>query len=439
MPMNTYSKDIHPLPLWGAISRPANRMSKINRSIINSLLFQSISGIVICAVLPAIIRWGQVLLQEPSPGQIASIMGTAIAYVLGLLIIRRLTDFPGGQATSYIIPGFIGSFALLVTIMFFWRIEFTRYQILIGFILSVGWSYGLFLLIRRSQLLHLNVIPFGSYSTLIEEKGPRWHILDKPDFSSLYGRAVVADLRADIPAEWERFLAQCALESVPVYHVKQVAESLTGRVQIEHLSENNLGSLLPSPNYLKVKRIVDIAGAACALPILLPMMLLLSLAIRLDSPGPALFRQVRMGYRGKTFTMYKFRSMHQSNDWQGYTQDGDPRITRIGRLIRKNRIDELPQIINILRGEMSWIGPRPEAIELSEWYEREIPFYSYRHIVRPGISGWAQVQQGFVAEVDEVAHKLHYDFYYIKHFSAWLDLLLLLKTIRTVLTGFGAR
>lgn len=437
--MNTYSKDIQSTSSQVTISGPASRMSRISRSIINSLLFQSVSGIVICALLPAIIRWGQVLLEEPSPGQIASIMGTAIAYVLGLLIIRRLTDFPGGQATSYIIPGFIGSFALLVAIMFFWRIEFTRYQILIGLILSVGWSYGLFLLARRSQVLHLNVIPFGSYSTLIEEKGPRWHILDKPDFSGLHGRAVVADLRADIPAEWERFLAQCALEGVPVYHVKQVAESLTGRVQIEHLSENNLGSLLPSANYLKIKRVVDIAGAICALPVLLPLMLLLCLAIRLDSPGPALFRQVRMGYRGKTFTMYKFRSMHQSDDWQGYTQDGDPRITRMGRLIRKNRIDELPQIINILRGEMSWIGPRPEAIELSEWYEREIPFYSYRHIVRPGISGWAQVQQGFVAEVDEVAHKLHYDFYYIKHFSAWLDLLLLLKTIRTVLTGFGAR
>lgn len=438
--MSTYTKDVQSrAPSQTAASRSQGRMSKLGKNIINSILFQSLSGMVVCALLPAIIRWGDILFKELSPGQLASILGSAIAYVLGLITIRRLTDFPGGQATSYIIPAFIGSFALLVTIMFFWRIEFTRYQILLGLILSIGWSYGLFLLIRRSQVLHLNVVPFGSYSTLIEEKGPRWHILEKPEFGKLNGRAVVADLRADIPAEWERFLAQCALEGIPVYHVKQVGESLTGRVQIEHLSENNLGSLLPSANYLKIKRVVDVLAALCILPVLAPFMLFLGLAIRLDSPGPVLFRQVRMGYRGKTFTMYKFRSMLQSDDWQGYTQDKDPRITRIGRLIRNNRIDELPQIINILRGEMSWIGPRPEAIELSEWYQREIPFYSYRHIVRPGISGWAQVQQGFVAEVHEVAHKLHYDFYYIKHFSAWLDLLLLLKTIRTVITGFGAR
>ena len=371
--------------------------------------------------------------------EIASILGAAIAYSLGLLIIRRLTDFPGVQATSYIVPSFIGSFALLVAIMFFWRIEFTRYQIIIGLLLAIGWAYVLFLAMRRSQLLHLNVIPFGNFSVLMKEKGALWHLMEEPEFNQLRGQAVVADLRADIPAEWERFLAQCALKSIPVYHIKQIAESLTGRVQIEHLSENNLGSLLPSTGYLQIKAILDITMALMVLPVLVPCMLFLGLAIRLTSPGPALFRQTRMGYRGETFTMYKFRSMRQSDDWQGYTQEDDPRITSIGRVIRKYRIDELPQIINILRGEMSWIGPRPEALELSEWYDREIPFYSYRHIVRPGISGWAQVQQGSVAEVDDVAHKLHYDFYYIKHFSAWLDLLLVLKTVKTVLTGFGAR
>ncbi len=122
-----------------------------------------------------------------------------------------------------------------------------------------------------------------------------------------------------------------------------------------------------------------------------------------------------------------------------FTADNDPRITRVGRVLRKYRIDELPQIINILAGEMSWIGPRPEAVELSQWYEREVPFYVYRHIVRPGITGWAQVNQGNVAEVEAATYKLHYDFYYIKHFSPWLDVLITAKTIRTVLTGFGSK
>jgi lipopolysaccharide/colanic/teichoic acid biosynthesis glycosyltransferase len=174
-------------------------------------------------------------------------------------------------------------------------------------------------------------------------------------------------------------------------------------------------------------------------------MVLTGLAIRLDSPGPVLFQQERIGYRGKTFTMFKFRSMaheERSSDdprlW-AVTQDEDRRVTRVGRFLRHYRIDELPQIINILRGEMSWIGPRPEAVPLSAWYEKELPFYRYRHIVRPGITGWAQVTQGHVAAVDDVLWKLHYDFYYIKNFSFWVDVLIVARTIRTILTGFGAR
>ncbi|HTG37985.1 sugar transferase, partial [Sphingomonas sp.] len=114
-------------------------------------------------------------------------------------------------------------------------------------------------------------------------------------------------------------------------------------------------------------------------------------------------------------------------------------VTRIGRFLRQSRIDELPQLINVLKGEMSWIGPRPEASVLSQWYESKIPFYRYRHIVRPGITGWAQVHQGHVANVDEVTEKLHYDFYYIKQFSLWIDLIIVGRTIRTMMTGFGAR
>jgi lipopolysaccharide/colanic/teichoic acid biosynthesis glycosyltransferase len=121
------------------------------------------------------------------------------------------------------------------------------------------------------------------------------------------------------------------------------------------------------------------------------------------------------------------------------TRANDQRIFPLGRFLRKSRLDELPQMLNILRGEMSWIGPRPEAIVLSEWYEREIPFYRYRHIVRPGIAGWAQVCQGHVSEVDDVRSKLHYDFYYIKHYSLWIDVLIVMRTIRTMVTGFGSK
>jgi lipopolysaccharide/colanic/teichoic acid biosynthesis glycosyltransferase len=179
--------------------------------------------------------------------------------------------------------------------------------------------------------------------------------------------------------------------------------------------------------------------------LLLPILLLVALAIRLDSSGPIIFRQQRIGFRGEPFIVYKFRSMCVKRDdsvnarIHAMTQSNDQRVTRIGRFLRTSRLDELPQIFNILKGEMSWIGPRPEAEVLSRWYENEIPFYRYRHIVRPGITGWAQVSQGHVADVEDVRQKLHYDFYYIKHFSPWIDLLIVARTLRTMATGFGAR
>lgn len=157
----------------------------------------------------------------------------------------------------------------------------------------------------------------------------------------------------------------------------------------------------------------------------LPVAAVIALAIRLDSKGPALFRQKRVGQSGKPITVYKFRTMSDI----GFAEErnaamigeDDERVTRIGHFLRSSRLDELPQILNILMGEMSWIASRPEAAILCKWYTSEISFYRYRHVVKPGISGWAQVNQGHVADVDEVHRKLQYDFYYIKYFSHWLD------------------
>ena len=159
----------------------------------------------------------------------------------------------------------------------------------------------------------------------------------------------------------------------------------------------------------------------------------IALAIRLDSRGPVIFKQRRIGQAGLPFDMLKFRTMaHREGDGSiddAITDDGDLRITRVGARLRRARLDELPQMFNILAGQMSWIGPRPEAEMLSAYYTGQIPFYRYRHVVRPGITGWAHVNQGHVASVDEVDDKLKYDFYYVKYFSAWLDLLIMFRTI----------
>ncbi|MEL7217758.1 MAG: sugar transferase, partial [Pseudomonadota bacterium] len=296
----------------------------------------------------------------------------------------------------------------------------------------------------RQQPFYL--VPFGKAKLMEEIEGFPVRNLSRPEIPSDRAANIVADFRADLPDEWERLLAKASLAGVPVYHYKQLTESLTGQVKIEHLSENSLGSLIPNQSYTPIKRLIDIVGSIVAIALTLPIMLFLSLAIWLEDRDSPFYVQSRTGYGGKPFRMYKFRSMTNRAAKSGdaaredaITKSEDARVTRIGRFIRKFRLDELPQLFNILKGEMSLIGPRPEANALAEWYEDNLAFYSYRNIVKPGLTGWAQVNQGHVANLDDIDIKLQYDFYYIKYFSFWLDVLIVMRTIHTIATGFGSK
>jgi lipopolysaccharide/colanic/teichoic acid biosynthesis glycosyltransferase len=416
-------------------------------SLWNRVRLQLGGGLLLAVALPWLVRL-QIDQGDDLRGLETAVIGTFLALVLGYYSFRKLSRYPGVRASYHILPIFSASYAAVLVVFFFARLDYSRIQFAGSFAICVVWYYVVYFKLQRQHRLRIAVVPFGEVEMLRDIPGINWIYLGEhervggADFD-----AIVADLRADIPDHWERFLADRALEGTLVMHVKQMQESLTGRVAIEHLSENNFGSLIPGIVYGRVKRVADFAGTILLLPVLIPLLALIAIAVRLDSPGPALFRQQRMGYRGQTFRMVKFRSMHHGAAApaaadaraSAMTRDDDDRITRVGRFLRRYRLDELPQVINILKGEMSWIGPRPEAVPLSLWYEAELPFYRYRHIVRPGISGWAQVKQGHVAEVDDVLWKLHYDFYYIKNFSVWLDLLIVAATFRTVFNGFGAR
>lgn len=415
------------------------------RTLWNRRRFQLGAGLLLAVIAPWLLR-----LELSGPGSDlrgleTAVIGTTLALLAGYYGFQRLSVFPGARASYHILPSFAISYGLVLAGFFFARLDYSRLQFIVSFVICVAWYYVVYSQLQRQHRLQIGVVPFGEVDSLREIPDVHWIMLPHPSADTTGLDAIVTDLRAEIPDEWERFLADRALDGTLVMHVKQMQESLTGRVAIEHLSENNLGSLIPGIIYAKVKRIADLAGTLVVLPVALPVLLLIALAIRIDTRGPALFLQERMGYRGRTFTMFKFRSMrhrlHEDEDTRtaAMTQDDDHRVTRVGRFLRRYRLDELPQIINILRGEMSWIGPRPEAVPLSLWYEKELPFYRYRHIVRPGITGWAQVTQGHVAEVDDVLWKLHYDFYYIKNFSFWVDVLIVARTIRTILTGYGAR
>lgn len=366
------------------------------------------------------------------------------ATAFGIALLRSIIRYPGVEANSYMLPSFTISYSCLLIFFIVTRLPYSRVLLFVSFIGTIVWLIVVHALGRRRRKMVIGIVPGGEHDALLTVGGVRWTVLNdtKQDLTGFH--ALAADLRADIPAEWDRALADCALAGIPVYHTKHLAESLTGMVQLEHLSENSFGTLAPVSAFMTFKHILDWILAATIGLMLAPLLVLLAIAIRLDSPGMAIFRQARIGYRGKPFTVYKFRTMVSAKAGTSAldaakTQTEDKRITRIGAFLRRSRIDELPQIANILKGEMSWIGPRPEAQVLSKWYEGEIPFYRYRHIVRPGLTGWAQVNQGHVAEVEDVRTKLNYDFYYIKNYSPWIDLLIIAKTIQTILSGFGAK
>ena len=405
---------------------------------------QFAGALVISAVGPWLARGPLLPGTMMEAASLNTLIGNSIAVIIAFWMRLSIETYPGIRRSSVILPAALTGHGVAVVWFVLTRFPYDRVGLAAGFFLHVAWLYFLYIRAERKVRRRIAVVPFGGTDRLLQIPTVDWHMLKRPRLADARSAsAIVADFSAELPDEWEAFLADAALDGRIVYQVKQLSESLTGRVELEHLSENSFGSLVPSLGYFYLKSFVDFAFALLLLPIAIPLMGVVGIAIRLDSKGPVLFRQKRVGHAGRPITVYKFRSMRifeEADDRSAaMTKDGDDRITRVGHVLRKLRIDELPQIINILKWQMSWIGPRPEAQVLSVWYTSEIPFYRYRHVVKPGISGWAQVNQGHVAEVDEVHRKLQYDFYYIKYFSPWLDALIFFRTIKTILNGFGAR
>ena len=193
--------------------------------------------------------------------------------------------------------------------------------------------------------------------------------------------------------------------------------------------------------YVSFKRILDLSLIVVFSPVIISIMIVTAILIKIESRGPVFFWQKRVGMHGKIFNMLKFRSMTTGSEKKGskFAQSGDKRVTRFGRIMRKMRIDEIPQLWNIIHGDMSLIGPRPEQVAFVEKFEKSIPRYSIRHIVRPGITGLAQVEQGYVDDENGTRTKLVYDLHYIENLSFKMDMKIVGKTIYTMATGFGAR
>ncbi|HSQ36991.1 MAG TPA: sugar transferase [Acidimicrobiia bacterium] len=300
------------------------------------------------------------------------------------------------------------------------------------------WTENMVLVATEKVLVdHLRAAPHVNVLEVLDPAGTI------PEHPLPPGTTLAVDLRSVLSDEMARFVSSCNLAGYLTRSLVTVYEEHTGRLAIVHLYEGWELSVPLSGRapYVRVKRVIDAFLVLLAAPLVLPLSLMLALAIKMDSRGPVIFRQSRIGLEGRPFTLYKFRSMRVGNgDVEArFAGVKDDRLTRVGRLLRRTRFDELPQLWNILTGDLSLVGPRPEQGPFVERFSETIPFYTHRHLVRPGLTGWAQVNYGYADSEADTIEKLSFDLYYVKHLSPWLDLEVLGRSVWTVLSGFGAR
>ena len=277
-------------------------------------------------------------------------------------------------------------------------------------------------------------------------------ILCKKKFDGLYDIAqtlkiekIVVSFREKRNALPVKELLKCRLAGLDILEGDSFYENLTGKLVVEQITPSWLifsGGFQKSVTRRFLKRSVDLILSFSMLIFVLPLILLLAVLIKIDSRGPVIFSQERVGEKRKIYRVHKFRSMTENAERDSgpvWAKEQDERVTRVGRIIRKLRIDEIPQLWNVLKGEMSFVGPRPERPFFVEDLEKIIPYYRERFTVKPGITGWAQVKYGYGATVEDAIEKLNYDLFYIKNMSTLMDLMIVLRTFKIVLFGVGAR
>jgi lipopolysaccharide/colanic/teichoic acid biosynthesis glycosyltransferase len=328
-----------------------------------------------------------------------------------------------------VVLGVSAGFVFCVMVIFILRSYYSRAFIGIALVVSLFWLYA-----GQRLFFSANQVRYGfTPGSIIQELKNEWRgnfiEIDSPDSPEAFDVLVVSPYQKHpLPPEWTRYVTNMMIQGVPVAHPGTVYEFFMGRLPLKYMAEGPGVVIRPPRAYFCLKYLCDWTMlAVLGLPALFCLGVV-SLAILCFSGRPVFFVQERIGKNGFPFRMIKFRSM-----------TGAGEITAIGRLLRKYRIDELPQIWNVLRGEMSFIGPRPETPELTRKYTEKIPFYPYRYSILPGITGWAQVNYGYASVTSENRVKLGFDLYYVKRASLLLDVLIVLKTIKTILVGFGAR
>ena len=381
---------------------------------------------------------GRYLLSASDTIRVSALLITGIYLIIFLVALRlsRWTRFRTGEQllSVWLILGLAGTLGLLM-----FRLPYS-----VTFLGLIYPTATVILLLFGKGLSQRSSMRLGVSALLIDQIDSPTGAFIPMDSASLPEGAIDAVLVSEeqlSDSGWTPFLSWCALNAVPVIMIRDYIEAESGRVDLKNFTFTDLLHVRSSDTYLFVKRVFD---AVCSLLLLLVFsipMALMVVVIKLETTGPAIFAQQRIGLGGVSFTMYKFRSMVTDAERGGaqFAAKGDKRVTRVGKFIRKFRIDELPQLYNVLRGDMSLIGPRPEQKNLLDELVEEIPLFPFRHSVRPGITVWAQVCQGYAYDVDSSSEKITYDLFYIKNLSFLLDMTIIVRTIRIMLTGFGSR
>ena len=339
----------------------------------------------------------------------------------------------------------ITAVGILITRSYFSR-EWLLTTTAVWFALAIGhrfiqrrrpWTESMVIITHEKPLADdLAQSPHASVIAVVDPLG------DPADVPLVDGATIVVDLRAVLSEDMARYVSSASVSGQTIRPLVDVYEEHTGRLPLVHIVGGwEVTRPVYRSGFAPVKRAIDIVLVLVTLPLWIILGAITWFVVKIDSRGPALYRQPRVGRNGETFTLVKFRTMIKDAEADGpqFASMNDPRITRVGWFLRRSRLDEIPQLWTVLMGDLALVGPRPERPVFVERYSATIPFYDSRVLIRPGITGWAQVHYGYADGDADTVEKLTYDLYYVKHSSIWLDIHIFGKSIWTVLTGFGAR
>ncbi len=423
----------------------------------------SIAVFDLAALAGAMLVGSIIVLGDPLPWESSLRQGSGRAVGLTLAVLiggAALSEYIGAKVVTMTVPRpsyaraslvVLGTYMLLAVYLTLSRPWYSLGFLAVTAAIWLGVMLVLRFVLRLSPWTESIVLVTGNYGVVDEINSSPHASIRKvidPQNGDIPepigdGSVLVVDFGDPFSDKVGQLISASLLTGTPVRGLASVYEQHTGKLPLAHLVEGwEIPQLvLRNRAYGPFKRLLDLGLVLLVSPFALIAGVIGAVAVKVSSPGPTIYKQSRVGRGGRPFTLYKLRTMYLNSETEGprFASLDDPRITPVGRLLRRLRLDEVPQLWNVLRGDLSLVGPRPEQQKFVAEFADQIPFYLDRHLVRPGITGWSQVNLGYAETVEETIEKLKYDLFYIKHMSVWMDLRILLRSVATVLTGSGSR